>query len=286
MAYKLIERLDRLLIKRVLNEPFGDDEKRDAIEAIEAYIIALDGQYDHVTSWFRIVTGSSDDSYDEAVAIKEFTEDAKKQTLLARLCLEKVVSAECENGEKAAFDYFVEHGYCVVIVSEAGGKQYYALSKKGEKAVKSKAVKAAMKKAAATSEIPSSLIRAFHRWTNLYARRVELLTEFYNNNRDGAKHIIFSPNGHDDMVFGCEINDEIGVSYVFAGIFDDAKDGELAELKSMAESGLIDKIIVAVNTKEDKNMLLAEGLDLGNASVISFEVLRYRGEDNEKQQSD
>ena len=87
-----------------------------------------------------------------------------------------------------------------------------------------------------------------------------MINRYFRLKRENADHIVFSLDETKDMVFGCEMNDSEETVYVFAGIFDEKIDDHISQLKSIADSGLVDNLVILNSSEEGKTLLEGEGL--------------------------
>ena len=117
------------------------------------------------------------------------------------------------------------------------------------------------------------MILPSEKWSNLYARRIEFLRQYYLKNKEGKEYILFTLDEAKEMVFGCELSDSIDIEYAFAGIFDEKIFEQINQLKVLASSGRIDSVIILVESQSMANILEKEGINPKDTPHITIEMV-------------
>jgi len=269
---KLLENLNVFAVKFNKGIIPGELEKSDILYLLDMYKEAIDSFGKAEKSYFKRIK-SQQSAFDEEKTYHELQSSKECISLLIRLGREKMISTEEEDFKLETGKFLVASGFCDEIVLEQSGHHYYALSEKGEKVVRNKKIVEKIKKDNPMAIIPGRLILDVDKWSDLYARRVECLKKYYAEKKNHKEHIIFTLDEKKEMVFGCELSDSLEVTYYFAGIFDEKKDDHIEQLKRLADSGLIDSIVIVIDSAETAEILEDEGIDSNHTPHISIEQL-------------
>ena len=111
------------------------------------------------------------------------------------------------------------------------------------------------------------------KWGDLYAKRIEVLNTYYAEKKEEKDYILFTLDEAKEMVFGCEINNSLEVTYAFAGVFDENISEHIELLKRYADSGLVDRILIIIHSKEQLASLEKEGINSTNIPRITIEQI-------------
>lgn len=274
MIQQLVESLDAILEK--FNEGIipGEPEKSIAMYMLDTYLDCLIKFKAAKPSAFTKISEKETKTFDENLSIGELLSTRESIYLLLRLGREKMIPTDDNDFILNAGKILVEGDYIDEVSTETSENHYYILSKKGEKAVKSKSLMSAIRKEVCTAVLPQSLINDSFKWSDLYVRRVEMLNRYYCKKRRNLEHIIFSLNESNEMVFGCEMNDSEDVEYVFAGVFDEKIDDHILQIKRIVESGKVDRLIILNSSEDGITLLEGEGLNSNDYPQIQYELLK------------
>ena len=274
MIKQLVESLEAILNKFDEGIIPGEPEKSDAIYMLDTYLDFLIKFKEAKPPAFKKVSDKKAQPFDEKASISELSSLRESIYILLKLGREKMILTEdyifTTNGGLT----LIEGGYCDEIIAGMGEIHYYILSEKGEKAVKSKNLLAALRNDVCTAIIPQGMLNDSFKWSNLYVRRIEMINKYFRVKRENAEHIIFSLDESKELVFGCEVNDSEEVDYIFAGIFDEKIDDHISQIKSIASSGRIDHLIILNSSEDGRALLEGEGLDSADYPQIKYELLK------------
>lgn len=268
----LLDSLEALLDKFDKGIVPGEPLKSDALYMLDVYRDAIEVfNKIEVPAFQRIKTTKCD--FDEDKAYKELATLKECISLLMRLSREKMIEVEDDAFRSDAGVVLIQGNYCDEVIMGGSGKHYYSLSDKAEKALKNKNFIGKIKKDNVSAIVPNGLILTADKWSNLYARRIEFLREYYSKKREGEEYILFTLDESKEMVFGCELSDSLDVEYTFAGVFDEKIDEHIDQLKGLASSGRIDKISIIINSQSMIEILEDEGINPKDTPHISIEQL-------------
>lgn len=268
----LLDSLEALLDKFEKGIVPGEPLKSDALYMLDVYRDAIEGfNKIEAPAFQRIKTAKSDfnenNAYQELAGLKDCI------SLLMRLSREKLIEVEDEVFKSDAGVVLKQGNFCDEVIMDGSGKHYYSLSEKAEKVIRNKNFIEKIKKDNVSAIVPSGMILPANKWSNLYARRIEFLREYYSNHREGKEYILFTLDEAKEMVFGCELSDSLDVEYSFAGVFDEKIDGHIEQLKVLASSGRIDKISILIDSQSMVDILKDEGINPKDTPRISIEQL-------------
>lgn len=250
----------------------GEPEKSDALYMIDVYKDAINLFSKVEKSYFRRIK-SLKALLDEEKMYHELQGFKESISLMFRLGREKMIIVGDDVFKSKAGKVLIDFGYCDEIILEQSGIHYYALSEKGEKVLKSKKIAEKIRKDVPITVIPGKLILEADKWSNLYVRSIEYLKKYFSEKKDNGEYICFTLDEKKEMVFACELSDSIDVTYYFAVVFDEQIDERIEQLKRLANSGMIDKIVAIVESPEMARMLEDEGIDSNHTPHISIEQL-------------
>lgn len=273
MVQKLIECLDVILNKFNLGIIPGEPEKSDALYMLNTYMDFLVKFREEKLPVFKKNKESKETAFDEEVIVNELIGLKSSISLLVKLCREKMVLASDESFSSEEGAILIKEGYCEEISVAKSNQNYFILSEKGEKTIKSKFLLSKLHTKLPTAVIPAGMLVESCQWSELYVRRTELINAYFKRYRDNVEHILFSLDESKEMVFGCEVSDCDEVKYVFAGIFDEKIDNHISQLKGMAKSGLIDELIIVISSADEKSLLVDEGLDDTQLYKITYVII-------------
>ncbi len=248
----------------------SDYEKSNAIMSIEAYIDALIKYDKRNILRFSRVQLSKKTAYSEKTVIKELSGLKKSIALLLKLCREKMISSENTDFSEEEGKILIEEGYCDKLLIEGIDKNFFVLSEKAEKVLKNKGILGKLKATPDCSVIPLKMIYEVNKWSSLYLKRVLLINKYYEKFGNEEEYILSSLGAKEDMVFGCDISDDVEIKYVFAGVFE--KKTDILDLRNILEVGEIENLIIVINSNEDKEMLEKEGFNKDLVSQLSFVI--------------
>lgn len=266
----LLEVLEVLLVKFDQGIVPGEPEKSDALYMLDVYKDAIELFNKVEAPAFQRIKNQKS-TFDEDSSYKELSGLKASISLLMRLGREKLIATDETVFQSDEGKVLLDGNYCDEVVLEGSGKHYYSLSTKAEKALKSKSLIGKIRKEDATAVVPSGLILDADKWSNLYARRVEFLKNYYAKKKEDREYILFTLGEAKEMVFGCELRNSLEVTYTFAGVFDEKIDEHIDQLKGLADSGLIDNFIIVINSKEMAEILECEGIDTKRTPHILIE---------------
>lgn len=255
----LLESLEVLLGKFSQGIVPGEPEKSDALYMLDVYKDAFELINKVETPAFRRIR-TEKSSFDEETTYKEFAGLKDSISLLMKLGREKIIATDDAIFQSYAGKVLLQGNYCDEVVLEGSEKHYYSLSSKAEKTLKSKNLVGKIRKEYPTAVVPKEMILDADKWSNLYVRRIEFLKQYYSEKMEEIEYILFTLDDEKEMVFGCELSDSLEVIYTFAGIFDEKIDKHIEQLKGLAGSGLIDNIIILINSNEMAEILEDEGM--------------------------
>lgn len=250
----------------------GEPEKSDALYMLDVYKDAIDFFSKEEKTYFKRVK-QSQTSFNDERAYLELQGLRDSISLIIRLGNEKMIKVEDAVFESEAGRKVIESGYCDEVILEQSGIHYYALSDKGEKLLKSKKIVEKIRKDAPTAVIPGKLILEADKWSDLYARRIEYLKKYFSEKKDNSEYICFTLDDKKEMVFACELSDSLDVTYYFAAVFDEQIDDHIEQVKRLADSGMIDNIVIVDESPEMTRILEDEGIDSNHTPHISIEQL-------------
>ncbi len=273
MVQQLIDSLDSLIHIYKNGMIPGDPEKSDALYMLKMYFDAFIEFKKTKNKPFRRINGEDSGEYDESISFRELSGTKEGLGLLLKIGHEKMISTSNPVFDSDAGALLCKLKYCEEIIVGNSENHYYILSTKGEKTLKNKTLMASLQKTLCTSIVPQGLINDSFKWSNLYVRRVEMINRYFELKRGEADHIIFSLDETKDMVFGCEINASEETVYVFAGIFDEKIDSHISQIKSIANSGLVDKVVILNSSEEGRILLEGEGLLQANFPQLEYVLL-------------
>ena len=274
MIQQLVESLDAILEK--FNEGIipGEPEKSDAMYMLDTYLDCLIKFKEAKPPAFKKVSDKETKPYDENVSLRELSAIRDSIYLLLKLGREKMLLTDEDVFESEGGRALIEGDYCEEIIAGTSESHYYILSEKGEKAVKSKGLLSEIRKNVCTAVMPQGLLNDSYKWSDLYVRRVEMLNRYYRIKKGSVEHIIFSLDESKEMVFGCEVNDSENVEYVFAGIFDEKIDDHISQIKSIAGSGKVDRLVILNSSDDGRVLLEGEGLNSEDYPQIQYELIK------------
>lgn len=250
----------------------GEPEKSDALYLLDVYKDAIELFNKTETPVFqRIKTDNT--LFDEDATYKELSGQNNCISLLLRLSREKIIDIDDLDFHTEAGKVLLQKRFCDEVKLEESGKKYYALSSKAEKTLKSKSIISKIRQENVTAIVPNKIVLDADDWSNLYVRRVEFLKRYYSEQRENKEYILFNLDEAKEMVFGCELNNELDVTYTFAAVFDEKINDQINQLKRLANSGLIDRIVIIIDSKEMAEILEDEGIDEKHTPHISIEQL-------------
>ena len=250
----------------------GEPEKSDALYLLDVYKDAIELLNKTETPVFqRIKTDNT--LFDEDATYKELSGQNNCISLLLRLSREKIIDIDDLDFHTEAGKVLLQKRFCDEVKLEESGKKYYALSSKAEKTLKSKSIISKIRQENVTAIVPNKIVLDADDWSNLYVRRVEFLKRYYSEQRENKEYILFTLDEAKEMVFGCELNNELDVTYTFAAVFDEKINDQINQLKRLANSGLIDRIVIIIDSKEMAEILEDEGIDEKHTPHISIEQL-------------
>lgn len=140
-----------------------------------------------ITAYYYLKSKKNEDkAYQELAGLKECI------SLLLRMSREKMIEVEDAAFKSDAGTVLIQGNYCDEVIMDGSGKHYYSLSDKAEKVLKSKNFIGKIKKDNVSAIVPSGLILTAEKWSNLYARRIELLRNYYSKKREGEEYILFT----------------------------------------------------------------------------------------------
>ena len=218
-----------------------------------------------------ILPGESDKPFD----IKYF-EVLENVRLVKYLVLQKMVP-EMVADEYAQFvGYLMENSYITrVSVSVMGEKrEYHMLTTKGWYMVKQKDNLEAARTTDPSFIIPEKLLSNPANWETETFLQAAILRKYYEG-LGVSEFAVFTGDGDDQMLFGCEICDSCSVSYSFAACFIPEKEkSETAILYEVAKADKIDDLtIVLIDGEEEKRLKLQRGLDTRTLKKLRYYVL-------------
>lgn len=238
----------------------GEPEKSDAMYMLDVYGNAIKMfYYSEPPAFQRILTEKV--VFDEEASYKELSKVKEGVSLLLRLNREKLIDKDDEVFQSEPGKALVLGNYCDEIIYGESDKHYYSLSSKAEKALKSKSLLRRIRKDNVTAIVPKALILDADKWTNLSARRIELLKRYYDEKEENIEYILFTSDDSREMVFGCELSDSVDVKYTFASIFDEKIDEHISQIKGFADSGHIDNIVMVTDSEDMISLLENEGIN-------------------------
>lgn len=268
----LLDSLEALLDKFEKGIVPGEPLKSNALYMLDVYRDAIEVFNKIETPAFQRNKTTKCD-FDEDKAYQELAGLKECISLLLRMSREKMIEVEDAAFKSDAGAVLIQGNYCDEVIMDGSGKHYYSLSDKAEKVLKSKNFIGKIKKDNVSAIVPSGLILTAEKWSNLYARRIEFLRNYYSKKREGEEYILFTLDESKEMVFGCELSDSLDVEYTFAGVFDEKIDENIDQLKGIASSGRIDKISIIIDSKSMAEILEDEGINPKDTPHISIEQL-------------
>lgn len=268
----LLDSLEALLDKFEKGIVPGEPLKSNALYMLDVYRDAIEVFNKIETPAFQRNKTTKCD-FDEDKAYQELAGLKECISLLLRMSREKMIEVEDAAFKSDAGAVLIQGNYCDEVIMDGSGKHYYSLSDKAEKVLKSKNFIGKIKKDNVSAIVPSGLILTAEKWSNLYARRIEFLRNYYSKKREGEEYILFTLDESKEMVFGCELSDSLDVEYTFAGVFDEKIDENIEQLKGIASSGRIDKISIIIDSKSMAEILEDEGINPKDTPHISIEQL-------------
>ena len=268
----LLDSLEALLDKFEKGIVPGEPLKSDALYMLDVYRDAIEVFNKIETPAFQRNKTTKCD-FDEDKAYQELAGLKECISLLLRMSREKMIEVEDAAFKSDGGAVLIQGNYCDEVIMDGSGKHYYSLSDKAEKVLKSKNFIGKIKKDNVSAIVPSGLILTAEKWSNLYARRIEFLRNYYSKKREGEEYILFTLDESKEMVFGCELSDSLDVEYTFAGVFDEKIDEHIDQLKGIAGSGRIDKISIIIDSKSMAESLEDEGINPKDTPHISIEQL-------------
>ncbi len=248
----------------------GEPEKSDVLHMLDVYKDAIEIFNKAEAPAFKRIQPKSE-PFDEEAFYHELSGMKDNISLLLRLSREKLIDKNDPWFSTEAGKTLLQDNYCDEVIIESSGKHYYSLSDKAEKAIKSKRVIDRIRNEKGTAVIPSTLILAADKWSNLYARRVEFLNKYYSEKKPGIEYILFTLDDTKEMVFGCELGDAVDITYTFAGVFDEKIDEHIEQLKGLASSECIDHLVIVVDSEQIAGILAENGVDNEHMPHISID---------------
>lgn len=268
----LLESLNVLIEKFENGIVPGGPDKSDALYMLDVYKDAIEiFNKAEAPAFKRIQTKSG--PFDDEDVYHELSGMKDNISLLLKLSREKLIEKEDPCFDTEAGRLLLQNNYCDEVIIENSGKHYYSLSTKTEKIIKSKSLISRIRNEKATAVVPNSLILSADKWTNLYARRVEFLQQYYSKKKPGIEYILFTLDAEKEMVFGCELGDAVDVTYTFAGVFDKKIDEHIEQLKGLASSELIDHLVVVTDSEQMAGILAEDGVDDEHTPHISIDKM-------------
>jgi hypothetical protein len=256
----LIRSLDILLDKFEQEIVPGNPEKSNALYMLGVYEDAMAPLYRNDEPAFKRITAETS-LIDEKMIYSELLGIKDSLSLLVRLVRENIIEIDDVIFQSDVGKSLLNAGYCDEVILEESGNHYYTLSMKSEKILRNKNLVKMIGKDNIMLDVPNEMIFGADKWSNLYVRRVEILKQYYGDKKENKEYIVFTLDEEKEMVFGCELNDSLDVTYTFAGVFDDKIDKHIKQLKVLAGSGLIDNIIILINSNEIGEMLENAGIN-------------------------
>ena len=218
-----------------------------------------------------ILPMETDDPFDT-----KYFEVLENVRLVKYLVLQKLVP-EMDNNEYSEFvGYLMENGYIAQTSVEllGGTWKYHMLTSKGWYMVKQKNNKNVALGADPSFMIPEKLMSDPGNWETETFLQAAVLQKYYES-LGISEYAVFTGDGDEQMLYGCEIRDSYSVSYSFAACFAQEREkSEAAILYEVAKSDKVDDLtIVLSNKKEEKRLKLQRGLDTRTLKKLRYYVL-------------
>ena len=218
-----------------------------------------------------ILPDESDDPFD----IKYF--EVLENVRLVKYLEQQKLVPEMVVDEYAQFvGYLIENNYITsVSVAVMGESQeYHILTSKGWQMVKQKDNLAAARATDPSFVIPEKLLSDPANWETETFLQAAILRKYYES-LGISEFAVFTGDGYDQMLFGCEIRDSYSVSYSFAACFvQELEKREAAILYEIAKSDKIDDLtIVLLDGEEKKRLKLQRGLDTRALKKLRYYIL-------------
>lgn len=213
----------------------------------------------------------ADDPFD----IKYF-EVLENVRLVKYLVLQKLVPEMVEDKHTQFVGYLIKKNYLtrvsVAVMGES--RKYHMLTSKGWHMVQQKDTLAAARAIDPSFVIPKKLLSDPSNWETETFLQVAILRKYYES-LGISEFAVFTGDGCDQMLFGCEIRDTYSVSYSFAACFaQELEKREAAILYEIAKSDKIDDLtIVLIDVEEKKRLKLQRGLDTRTLKKLRYYVL-------------
>lgn len=247
------------------------DSKKHAISLLEQYIEALNFLRTAKPVSLKRVNAKTICKYNEQQVVEELGNDKGSIELLVKLGREKMIHTEQYEFCKASKD-LLQKGYIEEIVEVESESRYYILSSKGIRSLKSKNVAMRLKNKVSDFSVPDNSIFEFDEWTNIYGERIRLLQTYFKI-MNCSDYFVFPIGDNRELVMASRIEDSISVEYFFPAVFSDSKEKDINCICAMAESGLVDSIVIICGTLAEKEELVNEGLVEKQNGHIKYYVL-------------
>lgn len=250
-------------------------EREKILLLIDRYVDALIKTDQKNFEPYLKLTNGTGISFDEKTVLSELRGRKNCIEILIRMGCEKLIPYDNAILETDEAKFLIEKGYCREIVTDESERCFYVLSSKGNKCFHNKNVTALFKQETKFGVFPSGMISDVSKWSNIYGRRLNMLCDYFNNCRESAEYIVFTLDEAKELAFGCELGDSLKVRYLFACVFDhENKQTDIEQLKGLAGSGLIDELILLVESVTQKEELINEkGLNPQVMPQLSYYVM-------------
>ena len=276
LVQKLYNGLCKLSSNLETNTMPSEGEKESLFDLLGSYIESLKRHEKSNVTMIRRVNDLGADTFDESNVMQELSGLKQSIKLLIRLGCEKMVDVEDILFSEDTGKLLIKSGYCEEIIVEKTGRRYYVLSSKGEKSFRSKTIINQFRKDVNFAVLPTEIIFETSKWSDIYSQRIDLLSFYYKNYRQTSDYIAFTLDELKEMVFGCELEESLDVRYTFACVFDnESKDENVNQLKNLAGSGLIDEILLLVESSEQRmDLVIKDGLDSQLIPQLSYFIMQ------------
>lgn len=264
----LCEGLTGILNNIESGKSVAETDRITLLGLLDSYIDALKQSQNLDVSAIKKVRQLEGLPFEEKTVISELSGLKHSVDVLLKLGREKMVDVSDICFESVAGKVLINKGYCEEVITEKTGRHYYVLSQKGNKCLNNKKVVSQFKMDTSIASFPASISFETEKWSNVYGQRMDLLSYYFKRYRHSAEFIAFTLDENRKLAFGCELSDSLDVKYVFPCIFDDIDErNDIEQIKGLAGSGLIDEILLLVESTEQQERLIAS--DILNPQKIS-----------------
>ena len=246
-------------------------QKRSQLtELLNSYVEKLNVPEKVALSAIRRSSEKKDLKFVEEVVLNELKTCANPLELLAKVAREKIVS-EVVCLDNSDGRYLIDNNFLEEVTDAETKEKYYILTSKAIQSLKNRNVRAGYKDKFLAGAVPDNTVRTLDKWSQIYGYRLKMLHKYFDEL--GKEFFAFNLGANEDLLFGCEVSDVVGVNYVFPAIWGNEADKDIDEIKNLLHSGLIDSMLILVKSEKEKIDLINKELASNEDSKIEYFIM-------------